>query len=92
MAIVGSPPPLLERHGLEVANASLFDRPTPLEGENGLDHWLRMFGQTYLRPLSPERANDVVRQLVEELRPALHRNGIWTVDYRRIRVVAIRTT
>ena len=89
---VGDYAPLLERHGLEVRNASLFDRPTPLEGEDGLDHWLRMFGQAYLRPLSPERANDVVRQLVEELRPALHRNGIWTVDYRRIRVVAIRTT
>jgi trans-aconitate 2-methyltransferase len=87
---IGDYAPLLEHHGLEVRNASLFDRPTPLEGENGLDHWLRMFGQTYLRPLSPECATDVVRQLVEELRPALYRNGIWTVDYRRIRVVALR--
>ncbi len=89
---IGDYAPLLERHGLEVRNASLFDRPTPLEGENGLDHWLRMFGQTYLRPLSPEQADNIVRQLVAELRPALYRNGIWTVDYRRIRVVAIRTT
>jgi trans-aconitate 2-methyltransferase len=88
---IGDYAPLLERHGLEVRNASLFDRPTPLEGENGLDHWLRMFGQTYLRPLPPERANEIVRQLVEQLRPDLHRNGIWTVDYRRIRVVAVRT-
>jgi trans-aconitate methyltransferase len=87
---IGDYAPLLERHGLEVRNASLFDRPTPLDGENGLDHWLRMFAQTYLRPLSPEHANDVVRKLVEQLRPALHQNGVWTVDYRRIRVVAIR--
>jgi hypothetical protein len=28
--------------------------------------------------------------LVETLRPALYRDGIWTVDYRRIRVVAAR--
>ncbi len=89
---IGDYAPLLERHGLEVRNASLFDRPTPLEGESGLDHWLRMFAQTYLRPLSPDHANDIVRQLVEKLRPDLYRNGIWTVDYRRIRVVAIRTT
>jgi len=87
---IGDYAPLLERHGLEVGNASLFDRPTPLEGEDGLDHWLRMFGQTYLRPLSPEHADHVVHQLVEELRPALYRNGIWTVDYRRIRIVASR--
>jgi trans-aconitate methyltransferase len=83
---------VLERHGLEVRNASLFDRPTPLEGENGLDHWLRMFTPAYLRRFSPDQADDIVRQLVKHLRPALYRDGIWTVDYRRLRVLAIRTT
>jgi len=82
---------VLERHGLEVRNASLFDRPTPLEGENGLEQWLRMFTQTYLRQFPPDRADDIVLQLVERLRPAFYRNGIWTVDYRRLRVVAFRT-
>jgi hypothetical protein len=33
---IGEYAPLLERYGLEVREASLFDRPTPLEGENGL--------------------------------------------------------
>ncbi len=89
---VGEYAPILERHGLEVRNASLFDRPTPLDGENGLDQWLRMFGQTYLRQFSPERANQIVNQLVEQLRPALYRDGVWTVDYRRLRIVAVRTT
>ena len=89
---VGEYSAVLERHGLEVRNASLFDRPTPLEGEDGLDHWLRMFGQTYLRRFPPDRANDIVHQLVEDLRPALYRDRVWTVDYRRLRVVAVRTT
>jgi trans-aconitate methyltransferase len=83
---------VLERHGLEVRNASLFDRPTPLEGENGLDHWLRMFTPTYLRQFSADRADEVVRQLIEHLAPALYRDGVWTVDYRRLRVVAVRAT
>ena len=87
---IGEYSAVLERHGLEVRNASLFDRPTPLEGEDGLEHWLRMFGQTYLRRFSPDRADDIVRQLVEHLRPALYRDGVWTVDYRRLRVVAVR--
>ena len=89
---IGEYAPILERHGLEVRNASLFDRPTPLQGEDGLDHWLRMFTQTYLRQFTPERADDIVRQLVEHLRPALYRDGVWTVDYRRLRVTAVRTT
>ncbi len=66
---IGEYAPILERHGFEVRNASLFDRPTPLEGENGLDQWLRMFTQTYLRQFSPERADEIVAQLVEVLRP-----------------------
>ena len=89
---VGEYSAVLERHGFEVRNASLFDRPTPLEGENGLDQWLRMFGQTYLGELSPEQGDGMVRQLEELLRPALYSDGIWTVDYRRLRVVAIRTS
>jgi trans-aconitate 2-methyltransferase len=40
---IGEYTPLLERHGLEVRDASLFDRPTPLEGEEGMENWLRMF-------------------------------------------------
>ncbi len=89
---IGEYAPVMERHGLEVRSASLFDRPTPLESEDGMDQWLRMFTQTYLRRFSPERASEIVHQLVEKLRPALYRDGIWTVDYRRLRVVAIRTT
>jgi trans-aconitate 2-methyltransferase len=89
---IGEYSAVLERHGFEVRNASLFDRPTPLEGENGLDQWLRMFGQTYLGKLSPEQGDGLVRQLEELLRPALYSDGVWTVDYRRLRVVAIRTS
>jgi trans-aconitate 2-methyltransferase len=82
---------ILDRHGLEVRNASLFDRPTPLEGEHGLDQWLRMFiTGTYLRRYSQEQAESILRQLVEHLAPKLCRDGVWTVDYRRIRVLAVR--
>jgi trans-aconitate methyltransferase len=88
---IGEYTSILERHGLEVRNASLFHRPTPLAGENGMDHWLRMFTGSYLRQFSSQQVDDIVRQLVDHLRPVLYRDGVWTVDYRRLRVVAIRT-
>src|SRR6056297_343493 len=33
----------LERHGFEVRDATLFDRPTELDGEDGLANWLDVF-------------------------------------------------
>jgi hypothetical protein len=50
-----------------------------------------MFTGSYLRQFSSQQVDDIVRQLVEHLRPVLYRDGVWTVDYRRLRVVAIRT-
>jgi trans-aconitate methyltransferase len=39
----------LEKHGIEVTSATLFDRPTPLEdGMHGMSNWLRMFGSHLL--------------------------------------------
>jgi trans-aconitate methyltransferase len=87
---IGEYAPLLERQGFEVRDASLFDRPTPLEGPDGMANWLRMFTGTYLRDLPADRADDTVRQLVEHLRPTHYRDGAWSVDYRRLRVVCVR--
>src|ERR1035438_9922979 len=37
---IGEYASLLERHGFEVRQASLFDRPTPIEGERGMEDWI----------------------------------------------------
>ncbi len=81
---------LLERHGLEVRESKLFDRPTPLEGENGLEDWLRMFCGSFLNDLPLELRREKIQELVARLRPTQYRDGVWTLDYRRLRVVAIK--
>lgn len=79
----------LEQQGFEVQLALLFDRPTPLEaGELGLVSWLAMFANSFLSSLTTEQHQQVLRSVEAELRPVLYRSGIWTVDYRRIRIVA----
>jgi trans-aconitate methyltransferase len=76
---------VLERQGLEVRFASLFDRPIALEGgEHGLAKWLDMFG----KPFQP--GPDFVRLVEEHSRAKLYRDGGWTMDYRRLRVVAVK--
>ena len=52
---VGEYAAMLERHGLEVNYASLFDRPTALAG--GLADWIAMFGAGFLE----ERARPAAR-------------------------------
>ncbi|HLH00463.1 MAG TPA: methyltransferase domain-containing protein [Bryobacteraceae bacterium] len=85
---VGEFAPLLEKNGLEVNQAFLFDRPTPLEGENGIEDWLRMFCMSYFRGLSAEETRQATSRIAERLRPKLYREGTWTLDYRRLRIVA----
>lgn len=79
---------LLEHHGLEVRQISLFDRPTVLEGVNAMEDWIRMFCPRYLRDLAGDRGEERIPELVARLRLACFGEGIWTIDYRRLRVLA----
>lgn len=82
---------LLERSGFRVVHAEHFDRPTPLEGgEAGLLHWLETFGEDFFRGISGEERSHVLDRVLEKARPALYRDGTWTVDYVRLRVAAVK--
>jgi trans-aconitate 2-methyltransferase len=80
---------LLERHGIEVTSAVLFDRSTPLQdGPDGMRNWLRMFGSKFFEGMSPERMDELIESACDKLRPELFDGEQWQADYRRIRVVA----
>lgn len=82
---------LLEMHGLELTQARLIDRPTPLEGEDGLRNWVAMFGQHWLSGI-PADCHEQFFAAVEKIaRPNLYHNSVWIADYRRIRIVAVKT-
>jgi trans-aconitate methyltransferase len=78
---------ILERHGLEVVWARLFDRPTPLQGPDGIRNWVAMFGSAIGTTFSPEDVDEIERRL----RPELWDGERWIADYRRLRLVAIRS-
>jgi SAM-dependent methyltransferase len=79
---------LLEAHGFTVRAAWSFDRPTPLQGADGLRQWLWQFLPGFLGDLGAEAGEAVLRETETALRPALWRDGAWWADYRRLRVVA----
>ncbi|HET7105403.1 MAG TPA: methyltransferase domain-containing protein [Candidatus Acidoferrum sp.] len=82
---------LLERHGFEVTDAVLFDRPTPLDdGIRGLRNWLEMFGGSFVEGLPAAARENLLSEIERELRPKLFHDDQWVMDYRRLRVVAKR--
>jgi SAM-dependent methyltransferase len=90
---VGEYATLLERYGLAVRTAALFDRPTPLEeGELGLRLWLEMFAGDLLDTLTPEAREQAIQSVEGHLRATQFRDGAWIADYARIRVSARRET
>ena len=84
---------MLESHGFDVQRADIFERPTPLDGgEDGLRLWLDTFAGGLLDGLSAVARSEVVDLVETRLRPQLHRDGRWTADYVRLRIVARRRT
>ena len=76
----------MEEAGFNVTFAQLYDRPTPLDGENGLRNWIDMFGSVLFDGI-PEQSKDDLIDIVEmNLKEVLYYKGTWMADYKRIRV------
>ena len=80
---------LLEQNGFVVKYAELIDRPTLLEGENGLKDWITTFRINILNQLgnNQEQFLDDVKKLTKD---RLYKNGNWHADYVRLRVIAYK--
>jgi SAM-dependent methyltransferase len=80
---------LLEKHGLEVCQAMLFDRPTRLEdGERGFSTWIHMFCESFLARVPEAKRNDYIRAVENIAGPTLWKSDHWELDYRRLRLAA----
>lgn len=83
---------LLEATGLETREACLFDRPTPLEGPDGLRSWVRMFATDAVTAVGTDREDEFFTHLEDSVRDELFREAGWFADYRRLRITAVRVT
>jgi trans-aconitate methyltransferase len=81
---------VLEPAGLEVVAAMLIDRPTKVAGEDGLRQWMTMFGDYLLNEVPAGDQSRFFEIMENEARGALFRDGQWWVDYRRLRIRALK--
>lgn len=83
---------LLEAEGFTVRRLVTFERPTPLnDGDHGLRHWLTMFGGAYWSGLTAVQVEAVIADVGQALRAELYADGVWTVDYVRLRFEAVKS-
>lgn len=83
---------LLDTAGLDTTFATLFDRPTPLDGgPDGMRDWLTMFIQKPFEGMDEAMRAAIISDTIELLRAELqNKNGSWTSDYVRLRMRAIK--
>jgi trans-aconitate methyltransferase len=81
----------LEEVGFQVKLAQHYDRPTEMaDAERGIVDWLHMFAGRFFENIPEHEQQSIMEEVQEELRPGLFRDGKWNVDYKRLRVVAVR--
>ena len=87
---IGEYSTLMEQVGFRVTLAQHFDRPTPLEGANGLRNWIEMFANSMFEGLTIETKDLIMNRVEKSLKEVLYHDGKWLADCKRIRVVGIK--
>ncbi|UOQ84935.1 class I SAM-dependent methyltransferase [Gracilibacillus salinarum] len=81
---------LMEHAGFRVTLAQHFDRPTPLDGEEGIRNWVEMFATELLKDSSDEMKEQIISGVEDSLRDVLFQDDQWVADYKRLRVIGIK--
>ena len=79
---------VLERNGLRPDYAALFDRPTPQSPGKTVVDWMEMFVREPFGGMDEKLKAEILKEAERKLRPALCKDGIWIIDYVRIRIRA----
>ncbi|WP_440895027.1 methyltransferase domain-containing protein [Amphibacillus sp. Q70] len=87
---IGEYTSLMEEVGFHVIFAYQFDRPTPLEGSDGLRNWIEMFAANIFANQLKAVKERVITNVEHNLRDHLCKDNQWIADYKRLRVIGIR--
>lgn len=88
---IGEYTSLMEAAGFRVSFAEHFHRPTRLEGVDGMQNWIQMFGGVITGEQTAAERERITAGAVEELKETHFYGDHWTADYWRIRVIGTKT-
>lgn len=81
---------LLEARGFRVTYMIHFDRPTTLDGDEGLANFARIFTPQFIEMVAEEQRGAFFREIENRTRDRLYVDGRWVMDYVRLRFRAFR--
>lgn len=87
---IGDYTTLMENVGFQVIFAELVDRPTPLDGEEGIQNWLAMFCDSMFVGIPSETKQVILADAEQRLRETIYNHGQWVADYKRLRVIGLK--
>lgn len=87
---IGEYSSLMEEVGFKVTYAHHFDRPTRLEGVDGLQHWMEMFTGNVFEGLSKATKEEIISNVERRLENTLFHKEYWMVDYKRLRIIGMK--
>lgn len=74
--------------GFEILKMEHYERPTPLDGEDGIRNWLEMFSNNMFANLAEAEIEAIHSECERILRPQIYQDNRWVVDYWRLRFIA----
>lgn len=87
---IGEYTSLLEKYGLSVKYAILFDRPTPMQNGKTVIDWINMFVTQAFEDIKESDKLIILNNTYNKLKPILYQDDTWIIDYTRIRIKAIK--
>ncbi|MNZ84373.1 hypothetical protein D3C78_1031270 [compost metagenome] len=60
------------------------------EGEEGLYHWLNGFADDFFKGFSESERSGIFEKIAARVRKDLFFDSTWHIDYKRLRVMAIK--
>jgi trans-aconitate methyltransferase len=80
----------LEKLNFRVVHAEHFDRITPLKSNQGIKDWFLMFGDNFFMGIPDTEKENILNEVQDKLAATHFADGVWSADYKRIRIVAIK--